>query len=832
MPAESSNSPSSAFEGDFAPGQVLIGRYRIVALVGEGGMGQVYLADDLVLGQPVAVKFLPEHIAQLDGGLDRFRDEVRHAREVTHPNVARVHDIGEVDGRHFLTMEFVDGEDLSSLIRRIGRLPRGKAAEIGQQICAGLAEAHRKGVLHRDLKPANVMLDGEGLVRLTDFGLAIAVDSDAPLAGTPQYMAPEQLAGVPASVRSEIYSLGLLLFELNTGKRALQGRTLDQLRLEHEEGAPSSASSIFHDIEPSVDAVLTRCLDRDPAQRPGSVLEVARALPGGDPLAAALAAGETPAPDVVAAAGSNDGIEPRRAAACALGTVVLLLLLALGKSWLQERRGISYGKPSAVLRDRALRLACALTGEEDFAHEVHWYVYDVDIDAARRAGDLEKATLPSPVVHHSRFGPEDFTPGGLIVSVNDPAPARGSVHVVLDVEGSLVRWSRHPTADAEFPSEPRPVDWTPLFEASSLDAGALKKVEPSQLPDVFATELAAWRIGASETNSSDELRVEGAGFDGRALQFGFRHGVRWLGTFGQPTKPPGPIAIFLVAVNALAAILAWRNVRNGRADVSGAFWIGLFLIAGHLVLALGRPFPDSASGIGQLLFAHVFYAVYTGVSVTVLYLALEPFARRRWPRTLIAWNRLLEGRQRDPLVAREILIGLLLAPGVVFAGLALQLLLESTGLGEATGPLLHPLLGVEGPTQTLAHVAHLAADSVLLMGSQALVLVVLRSVTGRSWLAGALYLIGFIPLISQVSLVGVVVVFQVCALALLTRVGFLSAVVLMFGHFILTSIPMTLNPGDWYFSSSAVLLLVFAVMEVRAYRAAVGGRSLLGTSET
>lgn len=123
----------SSFEGDFAPGQMLIGRYRVVALVGEGGMGQVYLADDLVLGQPVAVKFLPERVADRAGGLERFRAEVRHAREVTHPNVARVHDIGEVDGRHFLTMEFVDGEDLAGLIRRIGRLPSEKASQIAQE---------------------------------------------------------------------------------------------------------------------------------------------------------------------------------------------------------------------------------------------------------------------------------------------------------------------------------------------------------------------------------------------------------------------------------------------------------------------------------------------------------------------------------------------------------------------------------------------------------------------------------------------------------------------------------------------------------------------------
>lgn len=135
-------------------------RYRIVALAGRGGMGEVYRADDLKLGQTVAVKFLPEELTHDPAALERFHSEVRLARHVSHPNVCRVFDIGEADGVTYLTMEYVDGEDLGSLIRRIGRLSPDKATEIARQICAGLAAAHERGVIHRDLKPANVMLDG------------------------------------------------------------------------------------------------------------------------------------------------------------------------------------------------------------------------------------------------------------------------------------------------------------------------------------------------------------------------------------------------------------------------------------------------------------------------------------------------------------------------------------------------------------------------------------------------------------------------------------------------------------------------------------------------
>ena len=164
------------------------------------------------------------------------------ARQVSHPNVCRVYDIGEVEGHTFLSMEYVDGEDLASLLRRIGRFPQDRGLEIARQICAGLAAAHERGVVHRDLKPANVMLDGAGKVRITDFGLA-GVSGESIRAGTPAYMAPEQLAGGEVTARSDIYALGLVLYEIFTGQRALEGRNLAELidRREQSGITPPSA---------------------------------------------------------------------------------------------------------------------------------------------------------------------------------------------------------------------------------------------------------------------------------------------------------------------------------------------------------------------------------------------------------------------------------------------------------------------------------------------------------------------------------------------------------------------------------------------------------------
>jgi hypothetical protein len=269
-------------EGRFAPGHVIAERYRIIASLGHGGMGEVVLADDLTLGQPVALKFLPESMRD-PSMLERFRDEVRIARRISHPNVCRVHDIGEAENQVFLSMEYVDGEDLSSLLRRSGRLPRDRALEIARKICAGLAAAHDKGVLHRDLKPSNIMLDRRGEVRIVDFGLAgLAHEIEDVRSGTPVYMAPEQMAGREVTSRSDVYALGLVLYELFTGRPAFEGNSRDEIVRARGESRPPRPSTLVRDLDPTVELVILRCLDEEPDHRPSSALIVSAALPAGE----------------------------------------------------------------------------------------------------------------------------------------------------------------------------------------------------------------------------------------------------------------------------------------------------------------------------------------------------------------------------------------------------------------------------------------------------------------------------------------------------------------------------------------------------------------------
>jgi serine/threonine-protein kinase len=831
MAPPSSKPGSSSFEGEFAPGAVIVGRYRVIALVGQGGMGHVYVADDLVLGQSVALKFLPPQIAEREGGLDRFRAEVRHAREVTHPNVARVHDIGEVHGRHFLSMEFVDGEDLASLVRRIGRLPSEKAAEIAQQICAGLAEAHRCGVLHRDLKPANVMLDGEGRVKLTDFGLSVTIESSATsaLAGTPQYMAPEQLSGMPADERSEVYSLGLVLYEVYTGRRARQGRTIDELRREHEEGPPSPPSTVLGDIDPLVDAMLTRCLARDPVQRPASVLEVARGLPGGDPLAAALARGQTPAPELVADAEARGSLSPRTALLLALGSIALFVALAFGRSAYLDHSGISFGKAPAVLDDRAREIYAELAGESAPEYEVHWY----GRDGFKEPGAARPSWWSRPghvgfLLRHTRLAAASFVGEDGFSSERDPMPTPGTAHIVLDSSGQLVAWTRWPQSSSAATNKSTgatalaiATDWSRLPVLAGLDASHLRPIEPDFVPRVFASERRAWEV------TGGSLRVHAAALDGRVVQFDLLDGERALG-WSASSPVSGTFGYVIMTMTAIAGFVAWRNVRTKRAYLSGAVVVGLFGLVTHLVLTFDTTIPTDSNGFGMALFLVVAMAVSTALRVFLFFLALEPFARRHWPGALISWTRLLDGRFGDPAVGREVLAG-------TFAGFGALSLIVGIGFGlEWLGVRpweAGPWLGAEGlssPIQSLCQLFHAWGDSVMYAGIGLALLVACRGLVRRAWLGNVLWL-GLILVFTydgnpETSALGLAI--GVGLLVLTTRLGFLSAVAFMAISAPLSAQALTLRPRDWYFASGMLNLLVLVAIVAWSYRSAVGTRRI------
>jgi serine/threonine-protein kinase len=644
-------------------------RYRVIGLLGRGGMGEVYRADDLRLGQPVALKFLPSDLGRDPVRLAQFHNEVRTARHVAHPNVCRVYDIGEVDGHPYITMEYVDGEDLSSLLRRIGRLPEDKAVEIARQICAGLAAAHDRGVLHRDLKPANVMLDGSGKVRIMDFSLGAVGNVTDIRAGTPAYMAPEQLAGREVSVRSDIYSLGLVLYELFTGKRAFDVKTLDELLARHRLGEITAPTTIVTAMDPSVERAIMRCLDQDPQRRPASALAVAAALPGGDPLAAALAAGETPSPEMVAAAGGEDA---SLTVTQGVALLVVLAVMIFGMAALQDRVSIlarvPIEKSRPVLVDRAEDLKRSFGFTQPPLDAASGYTFDDDYLAwaARHGGAnsqwAQLSTGVPPALHFwYRTSPSllvPLRPDSPVTDTDPPILAAGMTRIDLDLRGRLMRFRGMPAIDHS-PGPIAPVNWDPFFQAAGLDRSRFTDAPTAVMPRSDVDEWHAWE-GTVPEFATAPLHVEASSYHGRATNF-YVTGPWALGEATPQSKPSQVVQVIgisiVVAVPISAAFLARRHVRSGRGDTRGAFRIWAFAFA--VAMASWIISPTHVNGMEEVdrLFASWGVMLLWSLTLYVVYLALEPYVRKSWPDSLITWSRLLAGRLRDPLVGRDLLVG-------------------------------------------------------------------------------------------------------------------------------------------------------------------------------
>jgi eukaryotic-like serine/threonine-protein kinase len=273
-----------------APGSLLAGRYRIERFLAAGGMGEVHQVVDEVLGERVAVKLLREDLSSKREAQERFTDEIRLARRVTHPNVCRVFDVGADGPRVFFTMTLHQGETLASFLEREGPLDPQAAAPLVAQILAGVGAAHASDVVHADLKPSNIILEerGDGApphVLVTDFGLAVScctvpgcVCSSAHLFGTPAYMAPEQVKGDPISRATDIFALGVILFEMVTGELPFSGATLVEMATARLAGDPPSPVALRPALAPRWDAAIRSCLAVDPGARPSSIDQVAGAL--------------------------------------------------------------------------------------------------------------------------------------------------------------------------------------------------------------------------------------------------------------------------------------------------------------------------------------------------------------------------------------------------------------------------------------------------------------------------------------------------------------------------------------------------------------------------
>jgi hypothetical protein len=850
--------PGGSPAGRLAPGSIIAGRYRLVALLGRGGMGEVYRADDLTLDHPVALKFLPERAvldAEGGGGHDaaqiaQFHNELRTARQVSHKNVCRLYDLGEADHRRFLTMEYVDGEDLASLLRRIGRLPADKAIEIARQLCAGLAAAHERGVIHRDLKPANVMIDGDGNVRITDFGLAVAAgDADAVRAGTPQYMAPEQLAGQPATIQTDIYALGLILFEIFTGRRAHDAKTMAELMRLHDSGAITTPSTVVRDIDPLVERVIMRCLEKDPAKRPASALAVAAALPGANPLADALAAGETPSPELLAAAGEEQALPVARGLVLLAAIVAGLIAYAGIAAHASLVGRVPLEKPAAVLIDRADAIARSFGytdppvdrayGTQLASDYLDWLI---GRDVSPRRWDVLSRGTPPALLLWSRTSPRPMAPlVPFSIRPNDPPLNASAMRiVVVDTLGRLQEFHAVPPQFDADAGPAQPFDWSAAFAAAGLDMRAFTPAAPRWTPRDFADAREAWLGPLPDTEV--RVRVEASSYRGRPVSFSIV-GPWTIATRQQPRQPSRVDfwlnAVAITAVCALfvgALILARAHLRENRADRRGAARLIVYVLVGGLVdwFVSAHHVSDANLEFGSL-YRTAGGELTTAAIIGVMYVALEPYVRRLWPDSLLGWSRLLAGHVKDPRVGRDLLTGI--AMGVAIAAV------------DVAKARLIPLLGYAAPTPIFGGEADVVMRPAAVMsgwielsfraleGSLLIILmfVVVRLLTRRAWVS-AVPIFAVLTLVSMNNMTStntpLVWVFPIVSGALMTltamRFGLLPLVAASFAANVITRMPLTLDVGEWYATPSNWTLVGLIALAAFAFYASRAGQPLFG----
>jgi serine/threonine-protein kinase len=793
-------------------------------------MGEVYRADDLKLGQPVALKFLSETVDRDPQRLTQLHTEVRMARQVSHPNVCRVYDVGEFDGHTFLSMEYVDGEDLASLLRRIGRFPQDRAIELARQLCAGLAAAHDRGVVHRDLKPANIMLDGSGRIRITDFGLAGAT-GETLRAGTPAYMAPEQLAGGEVTPRSDIYALGLVLYELFTGQRALDARNMAELIAKREQAEITPPTAIVRDLDESIERVILRCLDPAPDRRPSSALAVSAALPGGDPLAAAFAAGQTPSPEMVAAAGTAGTVSTRTAILAAafivLGSFIVLALYQR----VRLPNVTPLPKPPVALADRAQEIVVNLgyggsirASASGFSPSADWANYIAATFQDQNRWNRLRTTRPETYVFWYRTSPRVLRPIGdtlPIEGLNPPLNIAGMTLVVLDPAGRLSEFHAipEPRQDASAPPPP-PTNWRALFEAAGLSLSAFKSSVPTWRPAVFVDERMAWE-GTLPELPDLPIHVEAAATAGRPVFFAITG--PWSRSARTAVPPPQPVlsrvtsaitALVMPSLIVLAALLARRNVKLGRGDRRGAFraasaafllLIGAWVLGNYRVGVLAIEVDRFFAAVGEALFQ--------SAVLWLSYLGVEPYVRRFSADSLIGWSRLISGSWRDPRVGRDIMIGVAVGVAMTLAYSVHNLIPPMFGRPEPMPIGVDSALLVSAQfalAKVLKQLQDATTSAMLGLGG----LVALRIWLRNRWVAAAAAVICYTGVVVNGMFSPGTPALDLAIGALITASfvgvlgwgGLLTAIAALSTHFILLGAPMTTDFGSWRAGSGFVFL--------------------------
>jgi serine/threonine-protein kinase len=706
------------------------------------------------------------------------------------------------------------------------------------------------------------MIEGRGGLRLTDFGLAARGElgkSDV-AAGTPGYIAPESIAGRETTVRSDVYSLGLVLYELYTGSPAYPGTKNTDLLTTQSRQDPVAPGIVAPDIDARVERVIQQCLEREPRLRPGSARHVAAFLPGGSPLAATIAAGETPSPEMVAAAGQQGRIPTMRVVLGLALVAVALVGAVILKSNASLIGRVMLPKSGEVLADRARQIIAELGYPEPHPRERYSFdVYEellVEImERDQSASRWERLSRPRPGAidfWYRRFPNPVRTRGALgRVSWEDPAQQEpGMVSVRLSPLGQLREFAvidddtfgeetpgRRPT---EGESKVREPDWSVALRAADLDPDLLQRVEPERVPQVFADCRAAWD-GSYPESPDVRIRVEAAGFRGRVVA------LRLIEQqFPRASGPSAPADLWIhgrpwagwlldalnLAVLVGTIVLARNNIRYRRGDRPGARRVGLWVFMLSLVSLLAMSSAWFApTGQPPPLVMFIGLAMLNGAWFWMAYLGVEPYLRRLWPESIISWTRLLSGRWRDPLVGWHVLTGVAMGVIAVAAVSIDQLAPEWVG-DPSRAPMASPNLtaaALAGPREALGAVLSTVSNSLRAGLVFLLVMVGLRLILKRKAIAGIAFVIlqtaVWSSSLSNTPITWLLIGSLTTLLAIATiRFGLLTLVTAVFVYVVLIEMPITTNLGAWHGGVSMFAIAIPAAMAVYGAMTAIGGR--------
>ncbi|MCA9171019.1 MAG: serine/threonine protein kinase, partial [Planctomycetales bacterium] len=757
-----------------------------------------------------------------------FHNEVRLARQISHPNICRVYDLGEVDGQHFISMEYIDGEDLKTLLHRIGRLPRSKAVQIAHELCDGLGAAHSKGVLHRDLKLSNVMIDGAGQARITDFGLAATTnksESTIGMSGTPAYMAPEQLLQGRTSVQSDIYSLGLVLFEICSGESAHDALNLAELRQFHDSGSTcKDISNLAPDIEPGLALAIRECLQGDATQRPQNTSAVAAFLPGSDRIAAAIDAGQLPSAELLAA-GPSSTVSFRMATIwAALACFAAVFLLSVS-NYVFEINAVNLMSPDRLV-ERARDYLDHLGYGEANDYAFGWTRYHTDIST----DNAEWSNMHFWFRQHTgNFYVSNILDGGRMdawsPSWEEISVFRHQSGVFLNpVTGNLFLFRGQPKAlfrQLGKPAEPRWSEWFPEsmvgFQIESMPDGSWVRVPPVPYDHLLTKD------GTISEHSDQEYVVTAASFQEGPSYFHVVHKNELPRNRPHATENPliRHVGLLLLAIGIGMLVFCLFHWMAGRGDRIGARNAALFVSVLSLAqwAVSAHHSSDPLIMVGHLMLCTANIAGRAAF-VWFAYIAFEPLVRRVWPRLLVSWSRLVRGRLRDPQVGWDLLRGISLG-GVLVTIESIFVLLD------AKPPFrMDPTTLLDEMTLLGGYCIHAVGNSISICMTALTLLTIANLLFRVRFVAvGSLWLLVFLlewqPF--EIHVMPFAILAATLSIYGLLRFGAVGLVGIHIGSILLQG-PITFDRSNFYFKNSCYCLLFYFSLIAAAWYFAIGGK--------